>query len=94
MEKKRVRVIISGKVQGVFFRAETERAAKKRGINGWVRNRRDGSVEAVFEGDSEAVGDMIQWCRKGPPLAFVDRVQQFEESYEDEFMEFTIQSTV
>lgn len=68
-------VSITGTVQGVFFRAETKRAADSLNVRGWVRNRRDGSVEAVFEGDEEAIKSMVQWCRTGPRAASVDQVQ-------------------
>ncbi|MCD6331177.1 MAG: acylphosphatase [Thermoplasmata archaeon] len=77
---KRAHVRIYGKVQGVWFRANTKEMADKLGIKGWVRNVPDGSVEAVFEGDDEAVEEIIKWCHHGPPLARVDRV---EVSYEE-----------
>ena len=93
MEKKRVRVLISGRVQGVFFRMETESAAERYGVYGWVRNRRDGTVEALFEGDSSNVDEMLQWCSKGPPTAIVKNVQATEESYQGEFTDFTIRYT-
>jgi len=70
----RVRVRVRGRVQGVFFRAETRRMALEAGVAGWVRNVRDGSVEAVFEGDSQAVDAAVEWCRRGPPGARVDHV--------------------
>ena len=73
-EKVRARVVISGRVQGVFFRVETMRAAKSHGVAGWVRNRRDGTVEAVFEGGREQVQAVVQWCRQGPPQARVTDV--------------------
>ncbi len=74
-KKKAVHAIISGRVQGVFFRMETRRAAERFGINGWVRNRQDGTVEAVFEAESEKVDQMIDWCRTGPPMASVSDVK-------------------
>ncbi|MCH6588225.1 MAG: acylphosphatase [Proteobacteria bacterium] len=64
---KRVRVVISGRVQGVWFRGWTVDEATARGLSGWVRNRRDGTVEAVFEGAPEAVDAMVEACRTGPP---------------------------
>lgn len=70
----RARVSISGVVQGVGFRDATWRMALRAGLRGWVRNLRDGRVEAVFEGDEEAVQDAIAWCRRGPPGAVVRRV--------------------
>lgn len=72
---KRVHVLISGKVQGVFYRANTREQARRRGVSGWVRNLRDGRVEAVFEGEEGAVEDMVEWCRAGPPSARVEDVE-------------------
>lgn len=68
------RVVIRGRVQGVGYRAWTEREAILRGLEGWVRNRRDGSVEALFAGPELVVGAMIGACRKGPALARVDDI--------------------
>ena len=73
-ERSSIRVEIYGRVQGVWFRARTERKARARGLGGWVRNRRDGSVEAVFSGSSSAVDELIQACWSGPPLAHVSDV--------------------
>lgn len=67
---------IRGRVQGVGYRAWTEDEARERGIAGWVRNRRDGSVEAVFTGEAELVRKMIETCRRGPYSARVDAVQE------------------
>jgi len=71
---RRAHVVITGRVQGVFFRASCVREASARGLAGWVRNRRDGSLEAAFEGDPDAVAALVQWCRAGPPGASVDDV--------------------
>jgi acylphosphatase len=71
---KRARVRVSGRVQGVFFRAETRDRARSLGIAGWVRNAEDGSVEAIFEGEDEKVESMLAWCRRGPEGAYVDAV--------------------
>lgn len=71
----RAHVLISGRVQGVFFRYETSMRARTRGVGGWVRNLPDGRVEAVFEGRREAVDSMIRWCREGPRLAQIDSVE-------------------
>ena len=91
MEKKvKAHVIIAGKVQGVFFRMETKHAADRYGVYGWVRNKRDGTVEALFEGDEERVGSMIEWCREGPPFANVKQVDVKWGKYQDEFQEFRI----
>lgn len=73
-ELLRVRVRIRGKVQGVFYRAETSRTAKYFNLCGYVRNMKDGSVEAVFEGEKENVMAAVDWCQKGPPLAIVEKV--------------------
>jgi len=68
------RVVISGRVQGVWYRAWTIEEATGRGLRGWVRNRRDGSVEALLAGEDAKVDDMIEACRRGPPLAKVDGI--------------------
>ena len=72
---QRRRVVVQGHVQGVFFRETTRRRALSAGVAGWVRNRPDGTVEAVFEGDEEAVGRLVEFCRRGPRGAHVDRVE-------------------
>ena len=68
------RVVVRGRVQGVFFRDSARRAAGSRGVRGWVRNREDGAVEAWFEGDADAVEAMIAWTRSGPSRAEVSAV--------------------
>ena len=73
-DRRVVHVLISGTVQGVWFRAWAVQEAQARGLDGWVRNRRDGDVEAVFAGSSARVDDMIAACRSGPPAAEVDQV--------------------
>ena len=70
----RRRIRVSGRVQGVFFRASCAREASRLGVHGWVRNSSDASVEAVFEGEPAAVEAMTAWCRHGPPTARVDLV--------------------
>ncbi len=77
-----VRVVIKGKVQGVWYRAWTREEARDLRLDGWVRNRRDGSVEAVFSGSSGAVDAMIKLCWAGPPLAQVDEVSVEDHSEE------------
>lgn len=72
------RVVIRGRVQGVGFRAWTETMAVERGLEGWVRNRRDGGVEAIFAGAEEVVLTMIELCRAGPPGARVDALDQLD----------------
>ena len=88
--KSRVHVIIRGRVQGVFYRMETQRAADRHGVFGWVKNRADGTVEAVFEGDKEKVDAVLDWCRRGPRHADVKGIDIDEESYTGEFKEFYI----
>jgi acylphosphatase len=78
-EAKRVHVIVEGRVQGVFFRAFTKDEAVRLGLAGWVRNRADGSVEALVEGDSSAVGKMVRWFHQGSPNASVKKVHVTEE---------------
>jgi acylphosphatase len=78
----RRRVLIRGKVQGVFFRDTTRRQAESRGVAGWVDNRSDGSVEALFEGDEDDVEAMIAFCRQGPRGAEVDGIEVSEEQPE------------
>src|SRR5262245_6073989 len=78
-DRRSVRVRLEGHVQGVGFRYWTERAATDLGLDGWVRNRRDGGVEAVFAGDADAVARMIERCHQGPPSARVDFVKVMAE---------------
>ncbi len=73
--EKILRVIVTGRVQGVGFRYFVEREALKIGIHGWVRNRRDGNVEAVFAGTPEQVEAMLASCRKGPPASRVEKIE-------------------
>ena len=75
----RKHVIVSGSVQGVFFRDSCRQAAQRHRVTGWVANREDGSVEAVFEGDERAVREMVDWVRRGPPQARVTGVDVTEE---------------
>ncbi len=74
MPRARARVVISGKVQGVYFRGTAEDEARSRGLTGWVRNTPDGQVEAAFEGEQAAVEAMVAWCHRGPPAARVTGV--------------------
>ncbi len=87
---KRIHVHISGKVQGVFFRAEIQRASIDFKITGWVRNMDDGRVEAVFEGEKTDVDKMLEWCKVGPPSARVENVTATEEHYTGSFYDFNI----
>lgn len=78
----RRRVVVRGTVQGVFFRASCQREAATRRVAGWVSNRPDGAVEAVFEGDGSAVEALVDWCRQGPPHAEVSGVEVSDEQPE------------
>jgi acylphosphatase len=78
----RRRVIATGRVQGVFFRDTTRRRAESAGVSGWVSNRSDGAVEAVFEGEPEAVESMVELCRQGPGRAEVTDFEVIEEDPE------------
>jgi acylphosphatase len=78
----RRRVVVHGEVQGVFFRDSTESEAESAGVAGWVRNRDDGAVEAVFEGPENAVQRMVNFCRQGPRRADVDDLEVHEEEPE------------
>ena len=75
MGMKRVQMVISGRVQGVGYRASCQHEAISLGLTGWVRNRWDGAVEALFEGEAAAVDAMVDWCRDGPPMAYVSGVE-------------------
>jgi len=89
-ENVRAHVIITGRVQGVGFRYDTQWAAQRIGVHGWVRNRRDGSVEGVFEGEKERVNRMLDWCQHGSALARVDHVSLEWEPFNGEYTAFNI----
>jgi acylphosphatase len=74
--------VVSGRVQGVWFRESCRREADERGVAGWVANCRDGSVEAVFEGGEPSVAAVVAWCRSGPPRAVVTGVDVTQEAPE------------
>ncbi len=78
----RSRVVVRGRVQGVFFRDSVRRQAGTRGVSGWVTNRRDGAVEAVFEGDQDAVAALVDFSREGPRGAEVEQIDVTEEQPE------------
>jgi len=86
----RAHVTASGRVQGVFFRSRTKQEADSRDVRGWVRNRGDGGVEAVFEGEEAAVKAMVEFCERGPEGARVTKVDVVWEDYAGEFREFEI----
>ncbi len=81
-DQSRRHVVVHGAVQGVFFRDSTRDEAERQGVAGWVRNRDDGAVEAVFEGDPQAVERLVDWCRSGPSSADVEDVEVTEEEPE------------
>ncbi len=89
-DKKRLHVLIKGRVQGVCYRLETQKAARRFGVTGWVRNLPDGSVEGLFEGDAGAVEQLVAWCRQGPSLALVTDLQIDPRQYKGEFSGFEI----
>jgi acylphosphatase len=88
--KSSVHVLISGKVQGVFFRANTKQKAEMLGLSGWVRNTKDGKVEAMFEGEEEKLDEIIKWCYKGSPLSKVEKVDVKKQNPINEFDNFSI----
>ncbi len=86
----RAHVLVSGHVQGVFYRASTQRQANSLALRGWVRNLPDGRVEAVFEGERMIVERMVAWCRVGPPNAYVADVDVRFEPTTGEFISFGV----
>ena len=89
-DKVRARLRIEGRVQGVFFRASTRDCAQRLGVNGWVRNCPDGSVEVCAEGARNQIDELIAWCRNGPRGAQVSDVSVAWEECKDEFWDFRI----
>lgn len=90
MTKQRIHVFITGRVQGVFFRQALKAKAKQNNVAGWVRNLKDGRVEAVFEGDTESVSSLVEWCHGGPANAIVEDVEIRNEKYNNEFSKFDV----
>jgi acylphosphatase len=86
----RTRIVISGRVQGVYFRASARDMARAHGVFGWVRNRPEGDVEALVEGEEAAVQAFILWCNNGPPGAYVTNVRLTPEPYTGEFTGFRV----
>lgn len=93
MAQKRLQLIIRGRVQGVYFRASAKREAKRLGLTGWVKNRFDGSVEAILEGEENEIKDFLTWAQRGPSTARVDDVETRWRGYTGEFPNFTIART-
>jgi acylphosphatase len=87
----RAHILILGRVQGVFFRADTKKKAKKLGVRGWVKNLKNGQVEAVFEGKKSKVEELVDWARKGPAFAKVDYLKVSWEDHKDEFKDFNVE---
>jgi acylphosphatase len=90
MATKRVHFIVRGRVQGVFFRAATQREARRLGITGWVKNRTDGCVEVLAEGEEDAIRELTSWANHGPSAARVDNVEIRWRGYTGEYPEFAI----
>ncbi|MFB5612928.1 MAG: acylphosphatase, partial [Nitrosarchaeum sp.] len=88
MSKQRIRIFLKGKVQGVFFRQALKVMAKKNDVFGWVKNLKDGRVEAVLEGDEEKVNRLIEWSHGGPANARVEDVEIRNEKFIGEFSKF------
>lgn len=90
VSKKRAHVFVRGRVQGVFFRANTRKEARKKGLAGWVKNLPDGRVEAVIEGEKAKVEELVSWMREGPRMARVEEVEVTFEEAKNEFDGFRI----
>lgn len=89
--EERLHLKIEGTIQGVFFREKTKEKAAELELTGWIKNNADGSVEAVFEGDSENLKKMLAFCREGPPDAVVDTIEEEWEDATGEFYTFDIE---
>jgi acylphosphatase len=90
MSNNRIRIFVTGKVQGVFFRQALKVMAKKNNIFGWVKNLKDGRVEAVLEGDEEKISRLVEWAHGGPANARVEDVEIRNEKFTDEFSKFDV----
>jgi len=89
-EKIRAHIIVSGRVQGVYFREQTRKGAKKLSVSGWIKNLEDGRVEAIFEGEKEKVEKIVNWARRGPFFAKVNDLEIEWGEYQGEFESFEI----
>jgi acylphosphatase len=87
---KRWHFLITGKVQGVFFRAHMQRVAKSLGFTGWVKNLPDGSVEAIVEGPEINLAALLDWCQEGPPCANVSEVEVTDVPYKGDYTDFSV----
>ena len=90
MSKQRVRLFVTGKVQGVFFRQTLKVMAKKNDVFGWVKNLKDGKVESVLEGEGEKINRLIEWVHGGPANARVEDVEIHNEKFTEEFSKFDV----
>ena len=90
MKQQRVHLLVSGKVQGVFFRQALKVVAKKNNVLGWVRNLKDGRVEAILEGDNESINSVIEWTHIGPANSCVDDIEVSNEEFKNEFSTFDV----
>jgi len=90
MKQQRVHLLVSGKVQGVFFRQALKVVAKKNNVLGWVRNLKDGRVEAILEGDNKSINSVIEWTRIGSANSRVDDIEVSNEEFKNEFLMFDV----
>lgn len=90
MGLKQVQLFVRGRVQGVFFRASTQREAKRLGLTGWVRNRPDGSVEVLAEGEEDNIKELVAWANRGPSASRVERVDVRWRGFCGDFFDFRI----
>ncbi len=90
MSNQRIRIIVTGRVQGVFFRQALKVMAKKNNVFGWVKNLKDGRVEAILEGAEEKVSRLVEWSHGGPANARVEDVEIHNEKFSGEFSKFDV----
>jgi acylphosphatase len=90
MALKQLQLIIRGRVQGVYFRASTQREARRLGLSGWVKNRTDGGLEILAEGEEASIRELYSWAQKGPSAARVDRVDTRWRSFTGDYPDFRI----
>jgi acylphosphatase len=88
--QKQIHLVIRGRVQGVYFRASAQREARRLGLTGWVKNRTDGAVEMVVEGEEDMVKDFLAWAQHGPSTARIDAVETRWRSYTGEYPDFRV----
>ena len=88
--QQRVRLLVSGNVQGVFFRQALKVVAKKNNVSGWVRNLKDKRVEVVLEGNNKSISSVIEWARVGPANSRIDDIEVINEEFKNEFSTFDV----